>query len=73
LKVIQHAIERMEWVVKKVITMEGDNKYDEKRPKEVSEETRKSTAVSLSITIVCRIVCKGDARGCRIVVVVFRG
>jgi hypothetical protein len=29
----------MEWVVKKVIDMEGDNKYDEKRPKKISEET----------------------------------
>jgi hypothetical protein len=38
-EVIQHAIERMEWVVKKVIAMKGDNKYDEKRPKEVSEKT----------------------------------
>jgi glutathionylspermidine synthase len=29
----------MEWVVKKVIAMEGDNKYDEKRPKKVAEKT----------------------------------
>jgi hypothetical protein len=29
----------MEWVVKRVIAMEGDNKYDEKRPKEISEKT----------------------------------
>jgi transposase len=38
-EVIQHCIERMEWVVQKVIDMKGNNKYDEKRPKKLSKET----------------------------------